>query len=379
MLSKDTTINFFCHVYLPATGGIERYTKNFSEELATKGYKVNIITTNSHNLGQLSNQGRVDIFRLQNLKLVGGRFPVPFNIFEFVKLYRLFFKDKNSLVILNSRLFLTSMLGLFLAKISGAKTLLIEHGSGHLEYSNKLFTKIFTAYEHFVSIIYRFSGIKFYGVSKASSDWLAHFGIGSDGQIYNGVSELSEVKESSKFDSSFKNKKIITYVGRMIPEKGVGELFEAFEKFANQNSDYILVMVGEGPLFDKYRVISQSRDDIIITGGISHEEVLGILSRTDIFVNPSNYVEGLPTTILEAGLRGVTVISTPNGGAKEVILNDGTGYLISGGEPKYILNALVDASNNPVKAKKMGKNLQNVIQKNFLWSSIVDKFLGGFQ
>jgi len=69
------------------------------------------------------------------------------------------------------------------------------------------------------------------------------------------------------------------------------------------------------------------QDRIIFAGGKAREDVLSLLSESDIFINPS-YSEGLPISILEAGAVGLPVIATDVGGTKELIFPHQTGLLI---------------------------------------------------
>lgn len=370
-LTPNTTINFFCHVYLPQTGGIERYTASFSDQMVKLGYKVNIVTTDSHRLGSIDLQNNKLIFRFASINLI-GRFPIPLNPAQVYKVYKYFFKDQDSLVVLNSRLFLTSLIGLFLGKISKSRIILIEHGSSHIEYSSRFLTKAFAKYEHFVSKIYKKAGVEFYGVSKASSQWLKHFDINSNSEIYNGVNIKKSDLESLKIDKSKKN---ITYVGRLIKEKGILELIKAFNEFSRSNKDYNLIIVGDGDL--KNEVLKRSLDNSYIKylGVLSHGKVLSLLSESNLFINPSNYAEGLPTTLLEAGYFGIPVITTPNGGAKEVIENGVNGVLIPRGESKYILEALQSFSDFEKEYLKLGANLAVTIKSNFIWRVIAKDFI----
>ena len=55
---------------------------------------------------------------------------------------------------------------------------------------------------------------------------------------------------------------------------------------------------------------------------------MSLYNVTDIFVHPSMYPEGLPTSILEAGLMKCAIIATPRGGTVEVIENNVDGLIV---------------------------------------------------
>ncbi|MFC1478337.1 glycosyltransferase family 4 protein [Candidatus Margulisiibacteriota bacterium] len=88
-------------------------------------------------------------------------------------------------------------------------------------------------------------------------------------------------------------KPFILYVGTITPMKGVPELLEAFHEFKHTFPKYKLVLVGQS-LMRK-----EIASDIFYLGTKSHEEVLMLMSQTDLHVLPSKS-EGLPHVCFEA-------------------------------------------------------------------------------
>ena len=107
-------------------------------------------------------------------------------------------------------------------------------------------------------------------------------------------------------------------------------------------------------------------------GTISHEEVLKLLGRTNIFVNPSHFSEGLPTTILEAGMMKCAVVATPMGGTVEIISNENIGY-ICGFETDEIQDKIEKIINDKEKMKKMGINIEKKVKEEFSWDVTAKK------
>ena len=64
------------------------------------------------------------------------------------------------------------------------------------------------------------------------------------------------------------------------------------------------------------------------------------LARSDVFVLPSLWGEGTPTSILEAMLLKKPVVATDNGGVRELVHDMTTGLLIQPGDSKRLAMAI---------------------------------------
>ena len=103
--------------------------------------------------------------------------------------------------------------------------------------------------------------------------------------------------------------------------------------------------------------------NIHFEGKISYNEVMALCNQTDIFVHPSMYPEGLPTSILEAGLMKNAVIATDRGGTVEVINDPKYGIIMEENleSLKTNLQYLLD---NPEKIETLKEILKEEIDIN---------------
>ena len=132
--------------------------------------------------------------------------------------------------------------------------------------------------------------------------------------------------EFSIFNSQFSIKKTFLFVGRIVRDKGINELMEAFQKLSEKHSDVRLLLVG--PYEDGLDPISQEARDIIANnkqveavGPKRGDDLLACYAAADCFVFPS-YREGFPNTVLEAGAMGLPCIVTDINGSREIITNE---------------------------------------------------------
>lgn len=111
-----------------------------------------------------------------------------------------------------------------------------------------------------------------------------------------------------------KNKIILTYIGRLVKEKGITELTEALK---NLDDRFYCIFIGDGPLKGQLENDADLKGKIMLTGQVPNEMVTTYLSKADIFILPS-YSEGMPTVIIEALSLKKPVISTNVGGVPEL-------------------------------------------------------------
>jgi glycosyltransferase involved in cell wall biosynthesis len=144
-------------------------------------------------------------------------------------------------------------------------------------------------------------------------------------------------KENDLLKKEFRleDKPIVLFVGNLIKRKNVDSLLEA-KKIAN--SDYYLVIVGDGPLYKKLtkKVEDENIRDVIFTG--SRDDVEDIIPSCDLLILPS-FSESFGLVLIEALACGKPVIGSDVGGISEII-NDDVGLLINPNKVSTIAKAI---------------------------------------
>jgi len=116
---------------------------------------------------------------------------------------------------------------------------------------------------------------------------------------------------------------IISYFGRLFPEKGVEDLLAAFARIKHSHPHTLLVIGGCGISLDglKQYVQAQNIPDVIFTGAVSNSEKRALMQLSSIGVIPTkpilNFVETLCISALEYQAAGVPLITTAVGGVPE--------------------------------------------------------------
>lgn len=115
------------------------------------------------------------------------------------------------------------------------------------------------------------------------------------------------------------------FIGRVMKEKGVDELFEAAERLKSEGADITVDVVG--PFEDHYetKVNELDKAGIIKYHGYQ-SDVKPFIRQAHCFVLPS-YHEGMANTLLECGAMGRPLITSNIHGCLEAVKDGETGYL----------------------------------------------------
>lgn len=100
---------------------------------------------------------------------------------------------------------------------------------------------------------------------------------------------------------------------------------------------------------------------------------MSLYNSVDIFINPS-YSEGLPTTVLEAGLMKCAVVATNVGGTSEIIENEKDGLLCKP-EVLDITKKLETVIKDKGLREKIAENLHKRVFKQFSWKKTSEQIL----
>lgn len=364
-------IAIFTGYYLPHTGGVENYTYHIAKEFVKQGHEVYVITSRYDD--KLPNKEQIDgitIYRLPTYSLFVSRHPIlKFNQEQRSIIKEL--KEKNlDFVILQTRFWLTTVIGGKFAKKNNIQRILIEHGTSHFTVHNKVLDFFGTIYEHVLTNYVKTLVNEYYGVSKQCNKWLEHFKMKAKGVLYNSIdiTEYEEYKDQTYPLQVEKDTIRILFVGRMIQDKGILELIQSYKNL-KQKYKISLILAGEGPLLDK---LKKENDDLIFTGNLKHDEVMSLYNSVDIFINPS-YSEGLPTTVLEAGLMKCAVVATNVGGTGEIIEDKKEGILCDP-TTQSIQEALEEMIQNNNR-KEYGDTIHQKILDKFSWEKNAKKIL----
>ena len=359
---KKGTVAVFCAFIPPFLGGIERYVDNLTRQFVKMGVKPVIVTSNFNQSADYETINGVDIIRLPAYSLFLNRYPIfRLNRKYHTQMARL--ENYNiDAIIVNTRFHLTSHIGANYGYHRHIPVYLIEHGSNYVTLNNRFVDFFANRYEDFLTWRIKKRVTKFYGVSEACNQWLKHFHIESSGVWYNSIDCDQKVPER-KEHSGIR----LLYAGRLIKQKGVENILNAFEILSSEYSDLTLTIAGDGPEMESYQT-RFNQDNIHFVGKLNFQQLLAEYAQTDIFLYPPLWPEGLPTSVLEAGLMKCCVIGTPMGGLKEIIKDQENG-LMTGTSMESLLGSIRKIINNSNLITELGEHLHYTVVTKFSWSN----------
>jgi D-inositol-3-phosphate glycosyltransferase len=175
------------------------------------------------------------------------------------------------------------------------------------------------------------------------------------------------------------NDKIILYVGRFDPLKGLDRLLSASARLKYEPG-FKLVIVGgddsdQGEMKDLVEKCYQLglEDSIIFSGRIKQEDLAYYYSAADITVMPS-YHESFGLVALESMACGTPVIAGDVGGLNRIIQHGKTGYLLKGDVTLSLICRLKRFLNGEC-SKLLPASIIRASISPYCWSKIADQIL----
>lgn len=148
--------------------------------------------------------------------------------------------------------------------------------------------------------------------------------------VYNGI-DLERFYNATPIDRKILGFKeddfIVVYSGRLIKEKGIEELIDAFNQLKDYPQIKLLILGGSfyglssnNPFLDTLKKKSENiKDSIVFTGFIPYEQLPRYLKIGDVAIVPSMWEEPFGLTCIEAMAAGLPLIATNSGAIPEIL------------------------------------------------------------
>ena len=201
-------------------------------------------------------------------------------------------------------------------------------------------------------------------------------GSGVDVNIFKKVQNTNNLRKSI----GLKNNSILfTCTTRILKEKGVLELIDAFNQITSFNSNIYLFIIGNADESNPSHISLKHLNILVNSSNIKilghRDDIYDILNITDVFIYPSYYREGIPRSLLEALSMGLPIITTNMPGCNLTVLNNKNGFLlnkVNKNEIIYFVNKMVQ---NKDKFKEFGVISRNLALQKYSTNIIYRKIL----
>lgn len=365
------TYGIFSAHFAPTVGGVEVFTEGIARALAEHGHRIVIVTSNTAHLApheQLFDN--VEVFRLPCRNLLKGRLPLPRVTSTYKELLRSIEAIPFDGIVVNTRFYPHSLVGLKLARKQGIRPVVIDHGADYLTLNNPLVDQAIKGYEHIITALIKRYQPACYGISAQSLHWLRTFGIEGAGVIPNAIDADAFIASTSPRSLRQElgidaDRVLIGFTGRLIPEKGLQAILAAARQLNARGCDALFLIAGEGPESETLR--QANLPNLQLLGTLSSADVSRLLQETEIFCFPSRS-EGFGSSLLEAAICGNYLICTDVGIARDVLSLPSAGHILrDDNQGSEIAEAVMAYCAHRISARAAATRNGEAARKLFTW------------
>ena len=161
---------------------------------------------------------------------------------------------------------------------------------------------------------------------------------------------------------------VVGFVGRLVAEKGILELFEAIRALRVRHPALRLLVIG--PTDDeKHDALTPARardfgvDDITVFAGL-RQDMPQLYAAMDLFVLPSHR-EGFPRSPMEAAAMSRAVVATDIRGCRETVVDGDTGLLVTVRDPVALATGIEALITDVGRRRAMGLAGRALAERKF--------------
>jgi len=350
-----------------------------SRRLTQRGHRIIVLTSKTYGAPTYEVVDDVEVYRVWSVPLPKIYYFIPIIPMFMTIMFKLIRKYSVEIVHFWNYEYLTSVLSLlsrkklrnipFVMTIIGFPGLNWKYGVKIIDFIGLIYTytigkAILKAVDHVIVLgknLVRYA--TWMGVKR---DKISINSFGIDLQEFKPRKRADEIRKELGVPP---DEIVISFVGRLEPVKGVKYLLKAAEAVCKKAEHVTFLLVGDGPLKSEIKLNLYSK--IIFTGW--RNDVADILNASDILILPS-LSEGLPLSVLEAYALGKPVIASNVGAVSGVVIDCYSGLLVPSRDWKQLANAILCLISNPTLAQEMGKRGRAIIETNYNWHNILEKY-----
>ncbi|MCJ8278145.1 MAG: glycosyltransferase family 4 protein, partial [Bdellovibrionales bacterium] len=174
----------------------------------------------------------------------------------------------------------------------------------------------------------------------------------------------------------------ILYPGRMLWDKGVGDLIEAGKSLREKGYRFVIRFCGPLDMLNptgikKKDILKWQEYDWFAWDG-PQSDMPTVFSESHIVCLPS-YREGVPIALLEAAASCRPIVTTLAPGCREVVNEEQNGYLVPVSSPESIAMAIAKLLERPEMRKVMGQEGRKIATAQFSREETIEEVLGVYR
>ncbi len=327
--------------YYPHLGGICEHVHFFAREARRRGHHVDIIT--SHIPGAEEQPNVIRIGRSQPVQSNGSQARITIGIGLRRRLRRVLRDGRYDIVHVHSPL--TPVLPVLAIDESDCPVV----GTFHTYFDHSNAYALFNRY--FQRRLDKLSAA--IAVSHSTTVALGRYFTADWKIIPNGIDVDVFTPDAPRPPEIRSDLPSILFLGRFDPRNGLDTLIDAFRRVKALGRKAQLVVVGDGPLRDRYRALAGGDPDITFVGAV-------LEGRPSYYANCSMYA--CPTTkasfgitLLESMACETPIVCSDILGFRDVVENGREALMVPCGDRDALASAIVRLIDDPVLRTRLGK------------------------
>ena len=357
------------HEFPPIGGGGGQAAKDLACSLAARGHKISIITSYIKDLELTTYEDGIQVNRLKSFRKDKFRAGIIslfcFTLTAIIAGIKYIKNEKPDLIHAHFAV-PAGAVGLIISWLFGLKYIITAHlgdiPGGAPEKTKNWFRWIYP----FTTIIWK-RATKVVAVSKFSKELAEQYYPVDIDVIHNGV----DISINPNIQVSVNDPVKIIFAGRLVQQKNPLQIIKTLSEIKYLRWE--CTIIGDGILYGETEkeVIHQGlANQIQFTGWITPDEVLQILTDSDILFMPS-LSEGMPIIGVQALAAGLVLLVSDIGGFRDLVDHGENGYLVSQIEDySRYLTKMIDDPREIVRLKTNSRRKS----QDFTMSNITDKY-----
>jgi D-inositol-3-phosphate glycosyltransferase len=371
------------------TGGMSVYIRELARELGKKGHSIDVYTR-VHDPADPLIENLADGVRLIHLRAGKEakiqKMAVYFSLPEFTFNLENFWQDNGlQYDIVFSHYWLSALVGKYLQQKWQIPYITMFHtlgavknaiGIGEGEPALRIVSEKYTIRDCQRIIVAtekeKEDLIRFY---SASPEKVGVVPCGVNMDLFKPIDKMSARQKLGLTDE-----KILLFVGRIDPLKGIDQLLKAMPLLKNYESLRLIVVGGdensraELEELQKLSTELNIRDSVTFQGLIKQDQLLYFYSAADVCILPS-YYESFGLVPLESLACGTPVVATDVGDLKNIIKQGETGYIVADNSPERLAGSISSLLSRPSRDMESVLSIRASVSK-WDWANIAEKVAG---
>jgi 1,4-alpha-glucan branching enzyme len=191
--------------------------------------------------------------------------------------------------------------------------------------------------------------------------------------IHNGIDLSAFALSGSGLPAFQPNPLRCLVAGRVVPDKGVHTVIDAFGILGQQEETRglaSLTILGDGPAhymdYLRQRVTTLGiNNSVDFVAPVQRQQMPELLSRYNVLIVPSEYGEPIARSMQEGMAMGLLVIGTITGGSGELLQHEHNGLVFTAADARSLATQIARAGSTPGLGARLARQGQEDVRTNF--------------